>query len=104
MARAFGMLGAATTGFSSIGILRSYEETEPAEARYALDANGEPADANFVKGPKTISATVEIEGTIPDAAADVTIGAATYKVTKATRKWEGDGSVATADIEASISL
>jgi hypothetical protein len=101
MARTFGMWSAAASGLTAIGIIRSFEATAQAEARYALDANGEPTKSQFVKGPKTFSATLEIDGTVPSAAAAVTIDSVTYKTTKVTSKYSGDGSVATVDVEGS---
>lgn len=99
MAIVFGMLADATTGFSAIGILRNFERTETAEAKHARDANGEPSDSNFVAGPVTASATVEITGTAPSAKAAITVGSDVFAVTKCTQKYSGDGDVYVADVE-----
>lgn len=99
MAVVFGMLSDAATGFTAIGVLRNFEITVQAEAKHARDANGAPTDSNFVAGPTTMSATVEVTGTPPAAAASITVGSDTFKVTKCTRKYSGEGDVYTADIE-----
>jgi len=99
MALAFGMLEDATTGFNAVGVLRNFERTETAEAKHARDANGEPSDSNFVAGPITASATLEVTGTAPAAKAAITVGSDTFAITKVTRKYSGEGDVYTCDIE-----
>lgn len=99
MAITFGMLSDAATGFTAVGVLRSFERTESAEAKHARDANGEPSDSNFVAGPVTASATLEVTGTVPAAKAAITVGSDVYAITKVTKKYDGDGGVHTCDIE-----
>lgn len=104
MAKTFGMLGDATSGFTTV-VLRSYKEATTAEAKYGLDSTGKPDDSNFVAGAKTMSASAEINGTVPTAGTtEITVGATTFHLTKVEESYTGDGSVATVDIEGSAKL
>lgn len=104
MAKTFGMLGAASTGFTAVGVLRSFKRATTAEVKYGLTAAGVPDASSCVAGPKTISATLEVDGTLPAAGTTLTVDSVVFGLTKVEQSWEGDGSVSTADIEGSISL
>jgi hypothetical protein len=104
MARTFGMLGAASTGFTAVGVLRNFKRTTQAEVKYALTAAGVPEASNCVAGPKTISATLEVDGTVPVAGSTLTVDAVVFGLTKVEQSWEGDGAASTLDVEGSISL
>ena len=104
MAKTFGMLADATSGFSTV-VLRSFKRSTQAEAKYGLTAAGVPDKSSFVAGPLTMSASAEINGTVPIAGTtEITVGAATFHLTKVEESYEGDGSVAMVDMEGSVKL
>lgn len=104
MAKAFGMLSDATTGFTTV-VLRTFKRATSAEAKYGLTAAGVPDDSNFVAGPLTMSASAEINGAIPVAGTtEITVGTDVFHLTKVEESYEGDGSIAMVDIEGSVKL
>lgn len=99
MAKVFGILSDATTGFTSIGKLTDYTETATAEVAYGRAAAGNPdADNGGILGPKTMSGKLEIDGTVPAAKTTITVGTTTYILTSVSKTYVIDG-VATCDIE-----
>jgi hypothetical protein len=105
MARVFGMLADAITGFGAVVVLKNFKRATSAEAKYALTAAGVPEDSNFVTGPKTMSASAELNGTPPIAGTtEVTVGSDTFHLTKVEESYQGDGSAATCDMEGSVKL
>ena len=105
MAKVFGMVAAASTGFTAVGTVRSYKRTTQAEVKYGKTAAGVPDKSNCVAGPTTISAELEVDGTVPAAGVDsITISAVAHHLTKVEQTWSGDGEVSTLSVEGSISL
>ena len=105
MAKTFGMLAAATTGFTGVGIIRDYKRATNAEVKYGLAATGAPDSSNAVATPKTMSAELELDGTAPVAGTDdITVGTDVFHVTKSETAYSGAGEVATVSVEGSISL
>lgn len=104
MAKTFGMLSHAATGFTAVGVLRDFKRASTAEVKYGLNASGVPDDSNCVAGPTTISASLEVDGTVPAAGTTITINSVVFGLTKCEQTWNGDGSVSTLDVEGSISL
>jgi len=100
MAKTFGILSAASTGFTAVGTLSNFTRTNTAEVGYGYDANGEPdSDDGGVRGPETISATLEVDGTLPAQKDTITIGTDVYIITNITETWQ-IGSAYGAEIEA----
>lgn len=102
MAKTFGILTAASTGFTAVGELSNFSRTSTAEVGYGNDANGEPnADNGGILQPQTISATLEVTGTIPDPKDTIAVAGVTYIITSVGEVWEV-GAAYKADIEATI--
>jgi hypothetical protein len=102
MAKTAVMLADAVTGFTAIGTLTSFKRKTSAEAKYAKAATGAPDKSNVVAGPKTMSAELEISGTIPVAGTgEITVASQVYHTTSVEESWTNDGEFSTVSIEGS---
>jgi len=104
MARTFGTLTAHQTGLTTIGVLANIAFDKSAEVEYSHDADNEPdGDNGGTRNPATFSASLEIDGTVPDEKDTVTIAGTTYILTKVGTKYER-GKTALIDIEGTEQL
>ncbi len=102
MAKVMAMLANATTGFTAVGVLRSYKEKTNADVKYARDANGEPDKSAAVKLPTTASAELELDGAAPVAGTtEITVGTLVLHTTSCETVYSGEKDAATVAWEGS---